>query len=91
MRIVDIREQAVSIGSPSRNAYIDFSKMTPSVAAVITDVVRDGEPVAGHGFNSNSRYGQRMLLRERFIARLLDAAPASLVDDARDNLDPHRI
>jgi hypothetical protein len=35
------------------NAYIDFSKMTCSVVAVITDVVRDGKPVIEFGFNSN--------------------------------------
>ncbi|AIO67465.1 mandelate racemase/muconate lactonizing enzyme family protein [Burkholderia oklahomensis] len=91
MRIVDIREKTVPISAPIRNAYIDFSKMTLSVVAVITDVVRDGKPVVGYGFNSNGRYGQGMLMRERFIPRLLDADPASLVDDARDNLDPHRI
>ena len=45
MRIVDIREKTVSIASPIANAYIDFSKMTCSVVAVITDVIRDGKPV----------------------------------------------
>ena len=44
MKIVDIREKTVPISSPIRNAYIDFSKMTLSLAAVITDVVRDGKP-----------------------------------------------
>ena len=44
MRIVDIREKTVSIASPIANAYIDFSKMTCSVVAVITDVIRDGKP-----------------------------------------------
>jgi hypothetical protein len=27
--------------------YIDFSKMTLSLVAVVTDVVRDGKPVVG--------------------------------------------
>jgi hypothetical protein len=58
MRIVDIREKTISIASPIANAYIDFSKMTCSVVAVITDVMRDGRPVVGYGFNSNGRYGQ---------------------------------
>lgn len=91
MRIVDVREQTVSIASPIANAYIDFSKMTCSVVAVITDVIRDGRPVIGYGFNSNGRYGQGALMRERFLPRLAEADPASLVDEANTNLDPFAI
>ena len=91
MRIVDIREVTKPIASPIRNAYIDFSKMTLSLVAVITDVIRDGKPVVGYGFNSNGRYGQGSLIRERFRPRLLEAAPQSLLAPERDNLDPQRI
>ncbi|MFK3971679.1 mandelate racemase/muconate lactonizing enzyme family protein [Pseudomonas sp. NPDC087358] len=91
MRIVDIREKTVSIASPIANAYIDFSKMTCSVVAVITDVIRDGKPVIGYGFNSNGRYGQGALMRDRFLARVLEADPESLIDQAHDNLDPFAI
>ena len=91
MRIVDLREKTAPIASSIANAYIDFSKMTCSVVAVVTDVVRDGRPVVGYGFNSNGRYGQGALIRERFRPRLLEADPASLVDSERDNLDPHKI
>ena len=91
MKIVEIREGVASIASPIRNAYIDFSKMTVSVVAVITDVVRDGKPVIGYGFNSNGRYAASGLLNERFLPRLREAAPDSLLNDAGDNLDPHRI
>jgi L-alanine-DL-glutamate epimerase-like enolase superfamily enzyme len=91
MRIVDIREKTVSIASPIANAYIDFSKMTCSVVAVVTDVVRDGKPVVGYGFNSNGRYGQGALMRERFIARVLEADPETLVDREHDNLDPFAV
>jgi len=91
MRIVAIREKTVPIASPIANAYIDFSKMTCSVVAVVTDVIRDGRPVIGYGFNSNGRYGQGALMRERFIPRILEAAPSTLIDEAHDNLDPHKI
>jgi L-alanine-DL-glutamate epimerase-like enolase superfamily enzyme len=91
MRIVAIREKTVPIASPIANAYIDFSKMTCSVVAVVTDVIRDGRPVIGYGFNSNGRYGQGALLRERFIPRILEADPSTLIDEAQDNLDPHKI
>jgi L-alanine-DL-glutamate epimerase-like enolase superfamily enzyme len=91
VRILDIREKTVSIASPIANAYIDFSKMTCSVVAVITDVVRDGKPVIGYGFNSNGRYGQGALMRERFLPRLAEAAPDSLIDQDADNLDPFAI
>ncbi len=91
MKIVEIREQTVPIASPIRNAYIDFSKMTLSLVAVITDVLRDGQPVVGYGFNSNGRYGQGALMRERFLPRLQQAAPESLLNAQGNNLDPHKI
>jgi L-alanine-DL-glutamate epimerase-like enolase superfamily enzyme len=91
MRIVEIRERTAPIASPIANAFIDFSKMTLSLVAVVTDVVRDGKPVVGYGFNSNGRYGQGSLMRERFIPRVMEAKPETLVNDAGDNLDPHRI
>ena len=91
MRITAIHSAAVPIASAIRNAYIDFSKMTASVVAVVTDAVRDGRRVVGYGFNSNGRYAQAGLLAERFIPRVMEAAPASLLNDSGDNLDPHRI
>ena len=91
MKIIDIREITAPIKSDIRNAYIDFSKMTLSLVAVVTDVVRDGRPVVGYGFNSNGRYGQGGLIRERFAPRILEASPESLVDGRRDNIDPHRV
>ena len=91
MRIVDIREETHGIASDIRNAYIDFSAMTCSLVAVVTDVVRDGRPVVGYGFNSNGRYSPGALLRDRFLPRLAAADPKTLVDTAHDNLDPHAI
>jgi D(-)-tartrate dehydratase len=90
MRITAIREAAVPISSNIANAYIDFSQMTASVVAVVTDRVRDGKPIVGFGFNSNGRYAPSGLLRERFIKRLLEAPPDSLLD-ARGLLDPVKV
>jgi L-alanine-DL-glutamate epimerase-like enolase superfamily enzyme len=91
VRILGVREQVVPIASEIRNAYIDFSRMTVSVVALITDVVRDGKRVVGYGFNSNGRYAPSGLLRERFMPRL-EAAPAdSLLDETGENLDPQRV
>ena len=93
MKIIDIVEDTRPIRSNIRNAYIDFSKMTLSLVAVVTDVVRNGKPVIGYGFNSNGRYGQGSLIRERFRPRVLEADPPALVDDglqprpARDLVD----
>ena len=91
MRIIDICEVTKPISSPIRNAYIDFTKMTTSLVAVVTDVERDGRRVVGYGFNSNGRYGQGGLIRERFRDRILEADPKSLLDDVGGNLDPHKI
>jgi L-alanine-DL-glutamate epimerase-like enolase superfamily enzyme len=91
MKIVDIREAVVPIASDIRNAYIDFSKMTVSVVALVTDVIRDGKPVTGYGFNSNGRYAASGLLRERFLPRLCDAKPQDIVDESGENLDPAKV
>ncbi|OLD83153.1 MAG: mandelate racemase [Acidobacteria bacterium 13_1_20CM_58_21] len=91
MRIVDIRETVVPIKSEIRNAYVDFSQMTVSVLALVTDVVRQGKLVVGFGFNSNGRYAPSGLLRDRFVPRLKAADPETLVDESGENLDPKRI
>ena len=91
IRIIDVREVTKPIASPIRNAYIDFSRMTTSLVAVVTDAFRDGRRVVGYGFNSNGRYGQGGLIRERFAPRLLEARPETLLDDAGSNLDPDRV
>jgi L-alanine-DL-glutamate epimerase-like enolase superfamily enzyme len=91
MKIVDIREMVVPIKSEIRNAFIDFSQMTVSVIAVITDVVRGGKPVVGFGFNSNGRYAPRGLLCDRFIPRLKAADSKGLLDSTGENFDPARV
>src|SRR6266436_7989905 len=91
MVITAVREKTVPIASPIANAYIDFSQMTCSVVAVVTDVIREGKPVVGYGFNSNGRYAPSGLLRDRFIPRLRAAEPSGLIDESGENLDPVRI
>ncbi len=91
LRIVDVREITKPISSPIRNAYIDFSKMTSSLVAVVTNAERNGKRVVGYGFNSNGRYGQGGLIRERFAPRIMEADPASLLDATGENLDPDRV
>jgi D(-)-tartrate dehydratase len=87
MRIVDIRETAIPLKSNLRNSGFDFSEMTTSVVAVITDVMRNGKPVVGFAFNSTGRYACGAQMRDRFIPRLLKAPPDSLLD-ANGILDP---
>ena len=91
MKIVDIREMVVPIKSEIRNSYIDFSQMTVSVLALITDVVRDGRTVVGYGFNSNGRYAPSGILRDRIIPRLKAASPAAVLDETGENLDAFKI
>src|SRR6201995_5751530 len=91
VRIVHVREITTPMSSPMRNPYIDFTKITTSLVAVVTDVVRDGKRVVGYGFNSNGRYGQGGLIRERFAARITEADPTSLLDESGSNLDPDKV
>jgi hypothetical protein len=44
----------------------------------------------GYGFNSNGRYAQSGILRDRFIPRLNKATPESLLDDNWTNFDPFK-
>jgi len=88
VRIKDIRETALPINSQIRNSSFDFSEMTTSVVAVITDVIRDGRPVTGFAFNSTGRYACGAQMRARFIPRLLRADPATLLDASGRNFDP---
>jgi len=91
MRIVDIRERAIPLNSTLSNSSFDFSEMTTSVVAVITDCIRDGQPVVGYAFNSTGRYACGAQMRDRFIPRILRADPASLLDSTGENLDPSKI
>jgi D(-)-tartrate dehydratase len=89
VQIVSVHEDVIPISSSIRNAWIDFSGMDCSILAVVSDVVRDGEPVVGYGFNSNGRYSAGEILRRRVVPRLLAADPDSLL--AEDGqLDPAR-
>ncbi|HET7850686.1 MAG TPA: enolase C-terminal domain-like protein [Pseudolabrys sp.] len=91
MRITDIRETAVPLKSTLANSSFNFSEMTTSVVAVITDMMREGKPVCGFAFNSTGRYACGAQMRARFIPRILNAEPTSLLDDAGDNFDPAKI
>ena len=91
MRIVDIRETAIPLKSTLANSSFDFTEMTTSVVAVITDVVRNGKPICGFAFNSTGRYACGAQMRARFIPRILAADPSSLLDAGGSNLDPGKI
>ena len=90
MKITGIAEVVVPIKSDIRNAFIDFSQMTVSVVGIRSDIIRAGKPLIGYGFNSNGRYSQSGLLRDRFIPRLLNAQPAALLTDDGTNFDPFK-
>ncbi|MEU8725314.1 mandelate racemase/muconate lactonizing enzyme family protein [Streptomyces antimycoticus] len=89
MKITAVYEGVVPISSSIRNAWIDFSAMDCSIVAIVSDVIRDGKPVVGYGFNSNGRYSAGEILRRRILPRLMDAEPGSLLDE-QGELDPVR-
>jgi L-alanine-DL-glutamate epimerase-like enolase superfamily enzyme len=91
MRITHIREISVPLNSSIRNAVFDFSEMTTSIVAVMTDVIRDGRPVVGYAFNSTGRYACGAQMRDRLIPRILKAKPETLLDETGNNLDPEKI
>ncbi len=90
MRVLEVREASVPISSDISNAYISFAEMTVSTVAVITDVVRAGRPVIGYGFNSNGRYAQSGIIRDRLIPRLMHRKAEALLNDDGSNFDPFK-
>jgi L-alanine-DL-glutamate epimerase-like enolase superfamily enzyme len=90
MRILEIRECAIPIASDIRNSSIDFSEMTTSVVAVLTDARSDGKPVTGFAFNSTGRYACGAVMRARLIPRIMAAESGSLLDE-NENIDPAKV
>jgi L-alanine-DL-glutamate epimerase-like enolase superfamily enzyme len=88
MRITDIRHLRVPLEGDVSNAVVSFADHDVSLVAVVSDVVRDGRPVAGVAFNSIGRYAQPGLIDERFARRLLAAPEGSLLDDSGSLFDP---
>ena len=91
MKIVDFKEITVPISSNIQNAYINFSHMDVSLLALVTDIKRNGKPVVGYGFNSNGRYAQSWLLKERFLPRLNQASSTEILNSEGSNFDPSKI
>lgn len=91
MRIVDIREKTVSLAAPMRSAGLGFGEMTGSALVLVSDVVRGGRPLVGLAFDSIGRYAHGGLLRERFMPRLLGAAPDEYADGQADSIDPVKV
>ncbi len=84
MNIVAAHEGVIPISSSMSNAFIDFSTMDCSILALVSDLVVDGEPLVGYGFNSNGRYSAGDILRRRILPRLTDAPADSLLDENGD-------
>lgn len=91
MKIVRIVEKEVPYGSNIANSYISFKAMTGSAIAIETDVIRDGKPVIGYGFNSIGRYACSSILQNRMIPKIMNAPADQVLTDDGENLDPFKI
>lgn len=89
MRILEVREAALPMRSDLRNSVFSFAEMTVSIVAVRTDRFVDGVPVIGYAFNSIGRYACGEPMRARFIPRLTQVSPESLLD-SEGFLDPSK-
>ena len=90
MKIKHIYEKTISIGSSIRNAVIDFSSMTISIVAIETDIIQNGKPLIGYGFNSNGRYAQGGIINNRILPRIYNAKEEELLNDEGTNFDPFK-
>ncbi|TDB86107.1 mandelate racemase [Actinomadura sp. KC216] len=91
LRIVEIREMPVPLQGNVANSVVSFADHTVSLVAVISDVRRNGRPLAGIAFNSIGRFAQGGILRDRMIPRVLSADPDSLLEPDTGLLDPGRV
>ncbi len=91
MRIVEIKEKKVGFHTSIRNSVVDFSEVTGSIVAVVTDVQKNGQPVIGLGFNSIGRYAQSEIILNRLVPRIMRASPEDLLNHERTNFDPVKI
>jgi L-alanine-DL-glutamate epimerase-like enolase superfamily enzyme len=89
MKIVSAHVGTIPISSSMRNAYIDFSKMDSTIIALVSDVIVDGKPLVGYGFNSNGRYNASAILEDRILPRLLNAPAEDILDD-KGELSPEK-
>jgi L-alanine-DL-glutamate epimerase-like enolase superfamily enzyme len=96
MRIVDIRERPVRLRGEVSNAVVNFAAHTVSAVAVVSDVLRNGRPVAGIAFNSIGRHAQSGIIRDRMTPRILTANPERLLTEPAGphcavRIDPARV
>ena len=89
MKITDILTASVKLEGAISNAVVSFDDHDVSLVAVVSDLVRNGKPVTGIGFNSIGRYAQRGILLDRIRPRVLAAPPESLLTG--DRLDPAKV
>lgn len=91
IRITEIREISIPLRGQVANAVVNFAEHDVSLVAVFSDVIRNGAPVVGLGFNSIGRFSQPGLLNRRFIPRVLAAAPESLAGGPHGGPDPAKV
>ena len=91
MRITEVRDLTVKLDGAISNAMVSFAEHTVSLVAVTSDVVRNGRPIVGYGFDSIGRFAQGGILRERMLPRLRNADPASLLSAEGDRFDPAKV
>lgn len=90
MKITNIFEKTVNFGSSIANSYINFSQMTGSVVVIETDIIKNGKPVTGYGFNSIGRYAPTSIIRDRMIPKLLHSGN-QIYNNEGTNLNPENI
>jgi L-alanine-DL-glutamate epimerase-like enolase superfamily enzyme len=80
VQIKEIRELGILLEGTASNAVVSFAGHDVSLVAVISDVVRNGKPVIGLGFNSIGRFAQGGILHHRVLPRILSAPEGALLN-----------
>lgn len=90
-RLSHIYEISVPLQGDITNAVVNFSSHDVSLVMVVSNIIRQGRPVVGYGFNSIGRFAQAGILNRRLIPRVLQAEPATLLTQDEAFFDPAAI
>jgi L-alanine-DL-glutamate epimerase-like enolase superfamily enzyme len=87
MKIKEIRQLSIALEGQVSNAMVSFAGHDVSLIAVVSDVIRQGKPVIGFGFNSIGRFAQGGILEHRVLPRLLSAPEGTLLNGSGFDCD----
>jgi L-alanine-DL-glutamate epimerase-like enolase superfamily enzyme len=86
--IKEIRHRTVPLGARVFDASLSYEPLTLSLVALVTDEMRDGQPIVGYGLSPIGWFAPAGVLVDRLFPRLRAAPDEALLDPGAGALDP---